>query len=249
VLMPSAFVGERLHAAWPAPLAARYGERGLVGGNPADPQLVNGPTGDKPTFEIIDPKLGGRIIDAATGADPWDVAVHLALGLGLRREELLGLPWSDVDDAVHVQRTLTAADGEYHFGPPKSAAGRRDLPMPGFVARALHRHKVGQAERLLAIGVAPELVVDNGIGQPWQPASFSRAWRDFAKAHGFEGITFHGLRHGAATLAAGVPDAVAASVMGHADTRILRRYQEVVDDLQRDAAARMDSLLGASGVE
>lgn len=163
----------------------------------------------------------------------WDGRVgpaeraHLALGLGLRREEVLGLPWTNVDDVVHVRRTLTATGDEYHFGPPKSADGRRDLPMPGFVARALHRHRVGQAERLLAIGVAPELVVDNGIGQPWQPASFSRAWRGFAKAHGFEGITLHGPRHGAATLllAAGVPDAVAASVMGHADTRILRRYQ------------------------
>jgi integrase len=76
--------------------------------------------------------------------------------------------------------------------------------------------------------------------------SFSAAWRDFANAHGFEGIKLHGLRHGAATLllAAGVPDAVAISVLGHADTRILRRYQEVVDDLQREAAVRMDKLLG-----
>ena len=63
------------------------------------------------------------------------------------------------------------------------------------------------------------------------------------------GITFHGLRHGAATLllAAGVPDAVAASVMGHADTRILARYQDVANELQRDAATSMDQLLGGMG--
>jgi integrase len=91
-----------------------------------------------------------------------------------------------------------------------------------------------------------DLVIDNGIGEPWLPASFSTGWRRFAKARGFEGVTFHGLRHGAATLllAAGVPDAVALEVMGHADTRILRRYQEVVDELKQDAAARMDVLLG-----
>jgi integrase len=114
------------------------------------------------------------------------------------------------------------------------------------VATALKRHRAAQAERLLAIGLQPELVVDNGIGGPWMPASFSTGWRRFAKAHGFEGITFHGLRHGAATLllAAGVPDSVALEVMGHADTRILRHYQEVVDELKRDAAARMDELLG-----
>jgi integrase len=90
-------------------------------------------------------------------------------------------------------------------------------------------------------------VVDNGLGQPWQPATFSGAWRDFADAHGFAGITFHGLRHGAATLllAAGVSDAVAMRAMGHADTRILARYQDVVSELQRDAATRLDALLGS----
>jgi integrase len=125
-------------------------------------------------------------------------------------------------------------------------AGERDLPLPAFVARALKRHKAAQGERLLALGIVPELVVDNGIGEPWMPASFSTGWRRFAKAHGFEGITFHTLRHGAATLllAGGVADAVAIKLMGHADTKILRRYQEVVDELQRDAAARMDALLG-----
>jgi integrase len=65
----------------------------------------------------------------------------------------------------------------------------------------------------------------------------------------FAGVTFHGLRHGAATLmlAAGVADTVALEVMGHADTRILRHYQQVVDELKRDAAARMDALLGGRG--
>lgn len=196
---------------------------------------------------MIDAPLGSGILSAAVGEDPWDAAVHLALGLGLRREEILGLQWSDVDDVVRVRRTLTAANGELHFGPPKSTAGKRDLPMPAFVRDALHRHCVSQAERLLAIGLRePELVIDNGIGEPWQPASFSKAWKAWATAHGLASIGFHGLRHGAATLllAAGVPDTVAMRTMGHADTRILARYQDVVSELQRDAAARMDELLG-----
>jgi integrase len=120
--------------------------------------------------------------------------------------------------------------------------------MPAFVARAIHRHRLEQSERLLAVGIRPELVVCNPIGEPFQPASFSGMWKDWAEAHRFAGITFHGLRHGAATLllAAGVPDTVAMRTMGHADTRILARYQDVVSDLQRDAATRMDDLLGAT---
>ena len=226
---------------------SRAEARGLVGRNPADPKLVHRPAGMPTTVAVIDPALAGAILNAATGQDPWDGAVHLALGLGLRREEVLALRWQDVDDAVHVRQALTAADGELHFGPPKSMAGRRDLPMPSFVAAALQRHRLAQAERLLPLGLPrPELVVCNATGQPFQPASFSGLWRDFATANGFEGITFHGLRHGAATLllAAGVPDAVAAAIMGHADTKILRRYQDVVADLKRDAATGMDRLLG-----
>lgn len=75
--------------------------------------------------------------------------------------------------------------------------------IPDFVGRALRRHRAAQAERLLMIGLQPELLVDNGIGEPWLPASFSTGWRRFAAAH-----------------------------------------EEVVDELQRDAAMRMDRLLG-----
>ncbi|MDP9235489.1 MAG: site-specific integrase [Actinomycetota bacterium] len=227
---------------------SRAEARGLVGRNPAAPELVHRPIAERGSFTVIDAELGGKIIREASGTDPWDAAVHLALGLGLRREEVLGLRWEDVDEAVHVRRTLTAADGAFHFGPPKSAAGRRDLPLPGFVARAIHRHRLDQSERLFALGIRPELVVCNPIGEPFQPATFSGMWKDWADVHGFAGITFHGLRHGAATLllAAGVSDTVAMRTMGHADTRILARYQDVVSELQRDAATRMDQLLGGA---
>ena len=67
----------------------------------------------------------------------------------------------------------------------------------------------------------------------------------FAATHGSGGSLSNGLRHGAATLllAGGVSDAVAIKLMGHADTEP-PPYQEVVDELQRDAATRMNRLLG-----
>lgn len=138
---------------------------------------------------MIDAKLGGRILEAAVGLDPWDAAVHLALGLGLRREEVLGLAWEHVEDGtVRVRRTLTAASGELHFGPPKSKAGKRDLPMPMFVAEALRRHRLAQGERALSLGLPrPESVVSTAIGEPFQPASFSKAWKAWAGANGFTG--------------------------------------------------------------
>jgi len=167
---------------------SRAEARGLVGRNPANPSLVHRPVGERTAFTVIDAKLGQKILAAAADTDPWDAAVHLALGLGLRREEVLGLSWDNVQDGVvRVRRTLTAASGALHFGPPKSQAGRRDISTPGFVAQALRRHHAAQGERLLALGLRQELVVCNPIGEPFQPASFSGHWKDFATANGFAG--------------------------------------------------------------
>lgn len=100
------------------------------------------------------------------------------------------------------------------------------------MSRALQRHRLDQAERLFAFGIRPELVVSNPIGEPWQPATFSGAWKDWAKAHGVAGITFHGLRRSRHALAAaGVPDAVAASVMGIKDKLFGRTRAEIPPDV------------------
>lgn len=145
-----------------------------------------------------------------------------------------------------------------HLGPPKSKAGARSIDLPSTVAHALLRHKAGQNERRLRLGSAwvdLDLVVDRGDGLPWEPTEFSKRWRRFAKGRELYGtsksgeqrlVTFHGLRHGAATLmlAGRLPDRVVIDVMGHADTRILRQYQEVVPELRREAARLIDSLLG-----
>ncbi len=234
---------------------ARATARGLIGRNHADASIVNRPVGEPGKFAVVTPELGKQILGAARSADPWDAAAHLALGMSLRREEVLGLGWEHVDleaRILRVRRTLTYAGKALYWGPPKSAAGKRDLPIPGFVAEALRRHRAAQLRRRLLLGeawplegVIDDLVVDKGDGGPWLPPSFSTYWARWAEGQGFGQVTFHGLRHGTATLllAAGVPDRVVAEIMGHADTRILRRYQEVVPELLADASARLEALL------
>ena len=121
--------------------------------------------------------------------------------------------------------------------------------LPDFVVDALRRAKAEQNKRRLLLGeqwVERNLVVDRGDGEHWVPPSFSTGWRRFASKASLVDVPLLALRHGSATLmlAAGVPDPVAAQIMGHADTRILRRYQDVVPELKREAAKRMSELLG-----
>jgi integrase len=221
--------------------------------NPAASAMVPRPGGDVRPFVVIDAELAEAILAAVRGTDPWDPAAHLALGSTLRREEVLGLTWDRVDlDAgtVTVDRTVTFADGQLHHGGPKSKAGRRTLPLSPAVLGSLKRHKAAQAERRLKLGEAWSdlgVVVDNGTGGYWSPPSFSKGWERFAKRHGFEGITYHTLRHGWATTytAAGVPDAVIAAMMGHADTNVLKRYRDVLASSMRDAVAKAGAYVGA----
>ena len=92
---------------------------------------------------------------------------------------------------------------------------------PCFVIAALRRHRAAQAERrpprgrLATEGHVDDLVVERGGGEPWHLSTFSTYWCRFAKRSGFEGVTFHGLRHGtgALLLDAGVPDTVALAIM------------------------------------
>ena len=224
---------------------------GLVARNVASKQLVTRPSGAAKTFRLIGPDLAREILGSLRDTE-WEAAVNLALGTTLRREEILGLCWTDADlenRIVRIDRALTYAGGKVHLGEPKTAAGRRTVMLPGFVLDALKRAKAEQNKRRLLIGadwVERNLVVDRGDGDYWIPPSFSTGWRRFAAKAGFLDVPLLGLRHGSATLmlAAGVPDPVAAQIMGHADTRILRRYQDVVPELKREAASKMGELLG-----
>ncbi|MGH9891183.1 MAG: tyrosine-type recombinase/integrase [bacterium] len=227
--------------------------KGLISRNWADPALVDRPAGEPREVPPMEEDLAKRILEAVRGQDPWDVAVHLALGLTMRREEVLGLRWPDVDlDAgtLTVRNTITYTPRQMHEGGPKTEAGKRTIPLPSFVAESLRRHRRQQSKRRIRLGSAWQgewdVVVDRGDGAPWLPPTFSRAWTAFARRARLPEVGFHELRHAAATLmlAAGVPDAVAIKLMGHRDTRILRRYQKVVDRLKREAAGRLDDLLG-----
>jgi integrase len=166
-----------------------------------------------------------------------------ALYAGLRRGELMGLRWCDVDFARGVIEVAQAWDPKEHrMVSPKSAAGRRRVP----IAAALRVYLVPL--RLTAASNEQSLVFGGGV-LPFSASSlYERTLRAWKRA-GLRPICLHDCRHTFASLmiAAGVNAKALSTFMGHATISItLDRYGHLMPGAEDAAAALMDAYLQAA---
>jgi integrase len=170
--------------------------------------------------------------------------------VGLRRSEILGLRWSDVDfDAgtVGVAQGRVVVQGVGTVtGDPKSKRSRRVLPMPPEIFAALRTFKVQQAAERLALGSGYHdsgLVAVNEDGSAIRPETYSAEFACQSKAAGVPLIRLHDVRHTAATmlLDGGTTAIATAKWLGHDPAITLRVYGHVYDDA---LAAAGDALMG-----
>lgn len=175
-------------------------------------------------------------------------ALWLLTLTGLRRSEVLGLRWDAVDlDAATVAivqgRVVLPGQGTT-VGDPKSARSKRVLPMPPTVIAALRSFKATQAAERLIIGAMwPDtgLVAVNTDGSPIRPETYSRDFKQLAKAAGVPVIRLHDVRHTSVTgaLDAGQSVAAVAKWHGHDPAMTLRVYGHVYDDSLAAVGASM----------
>ena len=173
---------------------------------------------------------------------PWGHAWLLAMLCGLRRGELAGLRWSDVDFAANVlhirnQRLRLAGSGVVDAA-PKSAAGRRDVPLPGKLVALLRSEFRRQRLRQAAGAVLPAYVVSEVDNRPIDPHRLNLALSHDITAAGLRPINLHGLRHSMATaaVAAGVSIKILQSLLGHASyTTTADIYAHVLHSEKIDA--------------
>jgi len=176
----------------------------------------------------------------------------IALSRGLRRGELCGLKWSAVDlDAgtIRIEETLTIVNNKAATSTPKTAAGRRSIPIDSRLVALLRAHRRRQAAEKLAAGPAYEdggyLVADE-LGHPLHPDSISGMFDAKVKELGFPRIRLHDCRHSAASfmLAAGTPVKVVSEILGHASPTItLSVYAHVMPGMAEEAGARLSAAL------
>jgi integrase len=176
----------------------------------------------------------------------------LAATTGMRRGELLGLRWVDVDlDAarIAVRQPRVVADHAVHVSEPKTARSRRSIALDPVTVAALRQHQARQAADRAAVGPAYEdsgLVFTRPDGSPIHPQRFSDWFRQHLRGAGLPAIRLHDLRHSYATaaLAAGIPAKVVSERLGHATIAItMDTYSHVLPGLDERAAATVARLI------
>jgi integrase len=180
---------------------------------------------------------------------------YLALS-GLRRGEVAGLMWSDVDlgaGTITVARNrVQAGAGNVVEGDPKTLSSRRTLPLDDSLVTVLRRASARYAEERLALGAAHAdsgYVAVNEVGEPYTPDTLTRMWRKLTTTAGVRPIRLHDARHscGTALHLRGVPLAVIAKWLGHADASITARiYAHSQDDALREAGKSLGGVVTSS---
>jgi integrase len=213
-----------------------------------------------------------RTILAAAEAHRNSARWAIALALGLRQGEVLGLRWSDVDLEqgllrIHSTRvrpiyrhgcgdacgrhagwcpSRILVNGE--LGATKSDAGRRVVGLPSALVELLREHQIRQdhdrtaARQLWREG---DWVFASATGQALNPNSDYHRWKALLRAAGVRDGRLHDARHTAATvlLILGVPERTVMGVMGWSNSSMAARYQHVTDPIRREVAGRVDGLI------
>jgi integrase len=193
-------------------------------------------------------------------------AFALLLFYGLRRGEVLGLRWQDIDQVgneLHIRQQLQRIGRSLRLGPVKTRAGQRNLPLTALVWQVLTAHREQQDRARKIAGASwvgsrssDELVFTTKYGGPIEPRNFVRSFWGICKASGVRIIKLHHLRHTQATFleALGTPARQAQLILGHSHISTTQQIYTHPDQAgRRDAIERVEALfrrtVGMGGME
>ena len=227
----------------------------LITSNPTEGAVL--PKVENKEIEFLDRGELATLLDALEGRSLHPI-VLLAATTGMRRGELLGLHWSDVDlDEGWLRVTQTLEQTTKHglqLKEPKSKAGRRKISLPQITVAMLRKHQLDQSELRLKLGlggqndglVLPVLDADKGFTFR-SPRALTKEFDRLVRSLDITRITFHGLRHTHIThlLMDNVPIKLVSQRAGHASVSItLDVYGHVLPDMQQGVADLIDQQLG-----
>lgn len=221
----------------------------LISLNPAE--RVPLPKGTKRELVFWSPEQAGQFLDVASQHRLGDLFV-IAMFTGLRRGEIVGLRWDDVnlaDRTITVRHTRVVVDGRAVDSRPKTDSGRRTVDLDDATVGALlawRMHQATERDAAASAWVESGHVFTREDGAPLNPDYVYRLSTKLQTRAGVQHIAFHGLRHEHASLmlAAGVPLLIVSKRLGHSTVAITGdTYSHIIGDAARDAAQRASALV------
>jgi integrase len=231
----------------------------LVGRNVA--ALVEPPVVRRAPVQPLTADEARRLLETAAN-DRLRVLWLVMLAVGLRRGEALALRWDDLDlDAgtVTISRSLQRLRGERNAETgrrrgtlrevaPKTEGSSATIALPASLVTALREHvEVQQLERMVArVWVDPGLVFTTYVGTALEPRNVNRSWTALCDRAEVRRVRLHDLRHSAASFmfAAGVDLKLVQTTLRHSRLATTADvYAHVLDEVQHQAAERMDAVL------
>lgn len=215
--------------------------------------LVETPRVERKEMAVLSHEQGQRLLTVVAG-HRYEALYHVALLLGLRKGEILGLRWQDIDFAAHTLRVVQSIQrvgGKVVIAQPKTSSSVRVLPMPNKVERVLAMHAERQAEER---GQREDwedygLVFPSERGTPLEARSLVRHFKAALEQADLPEIRFHDLRHSCATMliAQGVHPRIVMEILGHSQIGLtMNTYGHVLPETRRAASRAMDSLFQAN---
>ncbi len=223
----------------------------LVGRNVA--ALTDAPRVERREIQPLNPAQARAFLEVIQG-HRLEALFTVALAVGLREGEALGLSWDDVDfdeRTITVRRQLQRVDKKLVLVEPKTRKSRRTIVMPSIVVERLRAHRVRQLEERLAIGEYWQetgLVFTSRLGSAIHPENMGRTMRPLLDRAGCPPQRFHDLRHACASLlfAQGLSAKAVMETLGHTQiSTTADLYGHMYRELQQEVADQMDAILAA----
>ena len=210
----------------------------LIARNPTNAVEAPKPERKEPKTLTIDE---ARRLFESVETPRWRTIYIIAVMMGLRKSEILGLRWQDVNfenKTLSINNIIYEIDGNVYEGTPKTQKSRRTVLMPDFVCETLQTYKK-------LANTKEGLVFQTESGRAVSPRNLSRHFYIALDKADLPRIRFHDLRHTAATilLSQNVHPKVVQEMLGHSSiTLTLDTYSHVIQGIQKEAANKMDEV-------